>query len=64
MFNRGGMVRATAGADASVTLAGNATFQWDGVASFDPASGTLGSVRATARREAEDAAWAAVLAGL
>ncbi len=64
VFNRGGMVRARADADGVVTIAGNATFEWDGVVEVDPATGTTGSLTIAGRRDAEVAAWAAMLAGL
>lgn len=64
VFNRGGMVRARADADGVVTIAGNATFEWDGEIEVDPATGVAGALRITARREDEVAAWEGMLAGL
>lgn len=64
VFNRGGMVRASATAAAEVTIAGNATFEWDGRTEFDPASGRVDGLEVVARRPAEIAAWQAMLAGL
>jgi diaminopimelate epimerase len=64
VFNRGGMVRARADADGVVTIAGNATFTWEGTIEVDPDSGAAGAVAITARRDDEVAAWAAMLAGL
>lgn len=64
VFNRGGMVRAKADADGVVTIAGNATFEWDGEIEVDPATGVAGALRIVARREEEVAAWEAMLAGL
>lgn len=62
VFNPGGRVRARAegpaGGDA-VTIAGNATFEWDGVIEIDPATGAAGAVRVVRRHDAEIAAWAA-----
>lgn len=62
VFNPGGRVRARAegpaGGDA-VTIAGNATFEWDGVIEVDPATGVAGELRVVRRREDEVAAWAA-----
>ncbi|MDR6852166.1 diaminopimelate epimerase [Sphingomonas sp. BE123] len=62
VFNPGGRVRARAegpaGGDA-VTIAGNATFEWDGVIAIDPATGAAGALRVVRRREDEVAAWAA-----
>lgn len=64
VFNRGGMVRAKADADAVVTIAGNATFEWDGEIEVDPATGVAGPLRILGRRDGEVAAWEAMLAGL
>lgn len=64
VFNRGGMVRAKADADAVVTIAGNATFEWDGEIEVDPATGVAGALRIVGRRDGEVAAWEAMLAGL
>jgi diaminopimelate epimerase len=65
VFNPGGRVRARAegpaGGDA-VTIAGNATFEWDGVIEIDPATGAVGALRVVRRREDEVAAWAAAVA--
>lgn len=62
VFNPGGRVRARAegpaGGDA-VTIAGNATFEWDGVIEVDPATGVAGELRVVRRREDEVAAWEA-----
>jgi diaminopimelate epimerase len=64
VFNPGGRVRARAegpaGGDA-VTIAGNATFEWDGVIEIDPATGAAGALRVARRREDEVAAWAAAV---
>lgn len=53
VFNPGGRVRARAegpaGGDA-VTIAGNATFEWDGVVEVDPATGVAGAVRVVRSR--------------
>lgn len=64
VFNRGGMVRARADADGVVTIAGNATFEWDGEIDIDPATGIAGALTITAPRTEEVAAWAAMLATL
>ncbi|MFD1033074.1 diaminopimelate epimerase [Sphingomonas hankookensis] len=64
VFNRGGMVRAKAEVGDVVTIAGNATFEWDGEVEVDPVSGALGPLRILGRREDEVAAWEAMLAGL
>lgn len=64
VFNRGGMVRAQADADGMVTIAGNATFEWDGEIDIDPATGKAGPLTITGRRTEEVAAWDAMLAAL
>lgn len=64
VFNRGGMVRATAAVGDVVTIAGNATFAWDGEIDVDPATGTVGALRMAGRRDDEVAAWEGMLAGL
>ncbi len=62
VFNPGGRVRARAegptGGD-MVTIAGNATFEWDGVVEIDTATGAAGALRVVRRREDEVAAWEA-----
>jgi len=60
VFNPGGLVRASAEADGMVTIAGNATFEWDGEIEIDLASGAATELTVTARRDAEVAAWAAL----
>lgn len=62
VFNPGGRVRARAEGPAGgdmVTIAGNATFEWDGVIEIDPATGVAGELRVVRRRGAEIAAWEA-----
>lgn len=62
VFNPGGRVRARAEGPAGgdmVTIAGNATFEWDGVVEIDPATGVAGELRVVRGREDEVAAWAA-----
>jgi len=62
VFNPGGRVRARAEGPAGgdmVTIAGNATFEWDGVVEIDPATGVAGALRVVRRRGDEVAAWAA-----
>ncbi|URW75064.1 diaminopimelate epimerase [Sphingomonas donggukensis] len=61
--NPGGFVRGTATAPqagAVVTIAGNATFEWDGAIDIDLATGAPGPLTITRRRDDEVAAWAAV----
>ena len=62
--NRGGLVRIRAGADGMVTLAGNATFEWEGSVEIDPARGVAEDLIVTRRYPEEIAAWDAVLAAL
>jgi diaminopimelate epimerase len=64
VFNRGGMVRASATEAAEVTIAGNATFEWEGRIGFDPASGVLEGLEVVAQRPEEIAAWEGMLTGL
>lgn len=62
VFNPGGRVRARAegpGGGDAVTIAGNATFEWDGVVEVDAATGVMGAMRVVRRWEDEVAAWAA-----
>ena len=64
VLNRGGLVRARAGRDAMVTLSGNATWEWEGEVTVDPATGRAGDLTVLRHFDAEIAAWAAVVAGL
>ncbi len=62
VFNKGGLVRAEAGADGMVTLSGNATVEWSGSVTVDLESGEPGEPGARdlviARRHDEEiAAW-------
>ena len=63
VHNPGGRVKVRAegpaGGDA-VTIAGNATFEWDGEIEVDPATGQAGGLTVTRRRDDEAAAWAAL----
>ena len=62
VFNPGGRVRARAEGPAGgdrVTIAGNATFEWDGVIDIDPVTGVAGELRVVRRRGDEVAAWEA-----
>lgn len=59
--NQGGMIRARADADGRVTLNGNATFEWEGAVSVDPATGIAGDLTIARWRNDEIAAWAAVV---
>lgn len=66
VFNPGGRVRVRADGpegDDAVTIAGNATFEWDGEIEVDPATGEAGPLVVTRRRDDEVAAWAAVVRG-
>lgn len=60
VFNRGGFVRAEVGEDAMVTLAGNATFEWQGEVTVDLATATASDLVVTRRYEDEVAAWARI----
>ncbi len=62
VLNRGGMVRAVADADAMVTIAGNATFEWTGEVTVDPATATASDLVVTRRFPDEVAAWDVVRA--
>ena len=64
VFNRGGMVRASASPELMVTLSGNASFEWRGLISIDLASGQHGALTVIERYDDEVAAWDAVLAGI
>lgn len=64
VFNRGGMVRGQAEADRRVMLSGNATFEAERAVDVDFATGTLGAVETQRARDAECAAWTAMVAGL
>jgi diaminopimelate epimerase len=64
VHNPGGRVRVRAEGPAGgdqVTIAGNATFEWDGEIEIDPATGEAGELTVTRRRDDEVAAWAAVV---
>lgn len=67
VFNRGGLVRASATgpeAGALVTIRGNASFLYDATVEVDAAAGTAGVPLIHARREDEAAAWDAAVAAL
>ncbi|NLS29318.1 Diaminopimelate epimerase [Sphingomonas sp. S2M10] len=64
VFNRGGMVRGQAEADRRVMLSGNATFEAERAVEVDFAAGTLGAVETLRDRDAERAAWEAMVSGL
>lgn len=64
VFNRGGLVRASATRDGMVTLSGNATVEWRGAIEIDLSTGRLGALQITRRFDDEIAAWNAVLAGI
>lgn len=64
VFNRGGMVRASATRDGMVTLSGNATVEWRGTVTVDPVAGTASDLRVIERYDDEIAAWNVVLAGI
>lgn len=64
VLNPGGFVRGEVNADGMVILSGNATFEWDAKIEVDPATGAVGALEVTRRREDEVAAWAAVRAAI
>jgi diaminopimelate epimerase len=64
VFNRGGMVRGQAEADRRVMLSGNATFESEHAAEVDFSTGTLVAVETLRDRDAERAAWNAMVAAL
>jgi diaminopimelate epimerase len=64
VFNRGGMVRGQAEADRRVMLSGNATFESEHAAEVDFSTGTLVAVETLRDRDAERAAWNAMVATL
>ena len=59
VFNKGGLVRAEAGADGMVTLSGNATVEWSGSVEVDLESGESGArdLVIARRHDEEIAAW-------
>lgn len=60
VFNRGGLVRATVGRDAVVSLSGNATWEWAGTVDIDPATGRIDAMERTQNFDGETLAWAAL----
>ncbi|MBB5719607.1 diaminopimelate epimerase [Stakelama sediminis] len=64
VFNRGGLVRATAQADGMVEISGNATFDYDAHVEIDPDAGTIGAVAMVEERGKESAAWKAAVEAL
>lgn len=60
VFNRGGLVRATARDDGMVTVSGNATFEWAGKVAVDMDGGPARDLVVTRRFDAEADAWAAL----
>ena len=64
VFNRGGVVRAVAGAHGMVRLSGNATFEWAGSVTVDLAARTAGPVTLTARYPEEVVAWRDAIAAI
>ena len=61
IWNRGGLVRGSAGIGGEVTLSGNATWEWEGTVEIDPATGAVGDVTVAKRFGDEAAAWAALV---
>lgn len=64
VFNRGGLVRAEAGADGMVTLSGNATVEWTGSVTVDLESGEPRDLVIARRHEEEIAAWETLRTGM
>ena len=62
VLNRGGMVRACAGADGMVTIVGNATWEYAGEIDVDLATGVASGLVVSERFEDEVAAWERVRA--
>ena len=65
VLNRGGMVRAiaqTPGEGGMVTIAGNASFEWDASIEVDLETGATGAVEGRRERTGETGAWAALRA--
>ena len=62
VWNRGGLVRASAEVGGEVTLSGNATWEWAGSVEIDPATGAVSDVRVEERFDDEGTAWAALAA--
>ena len=66
VFNRGGLVRAEAGADGMVTLSGNATVEWTGSVTVDLDPGEPGArdLVIARRHDEEIAAWETLRTGM
>ena len=64
VFNRGGLVRAEAGADGMVTLSGNATVEWTGSVTVDLESGEPRDLVIARRHDEEIAAWETLRTGM
>ena len=62
VWNKGGLVRASAEIGGEVTIAGNATWEWSGSVEIDPATGVVTDVQVEQRFDDEAAAWATVAA--
>ena len=62
VWNKGGLVRASAEVGGEVTLSGNATWEWEGSVDIDPATGAVSDVSVDRRFADEAAAWAALAA--
>ncbi|TPG09964.1 diaminopimelate epimerase [Sphingomonas oligophenolica] len=60
VLNRGGLVKASASAEAMVTIVGNATWEWQGSIEVDLAREIAGALTVTRHFNDEIAAWAAV----
>jgi diaminopimelate epimerase len=64
VFNRGGLIRASASADAMVTLMGNATVEWRGAVTVDLDRAAATDLTIDERADEEVAAWVTAIAAL
>lgn len=60
VWNKGGLVRASAEIGGEVTLSGNATCEWEGSVDVDAATGAVSDIQVERRFEGEAAAWTAL----
>lgn len=62
VWNKGGLVRGSAEIGGEATLAGNATWEWEGSVDIDPATGAVANVRIDRRFDEEAEAYATLAA--
>ena len=60
VFNKGGLVRGSAEIGGDVTLAGNATWEWESSVEIDPATGAVSDVQIEQQFAEEAAVWDAL----